>query len=148
MKITMNGLKVRPSSLRSHTVTSFNENNIWQSYKTRMYEKEINLIDVSFIFHRKLASRECILRGPKMLKIDFGDGWLAVPCSWLYGPWFLDCWAVGQWIKNSKMITEMINSLIPNDKILDWFKWKHLQTTKSMSEVLEIGLGRGRKHCG
>ena len=39
-----------------------------------MYEKEINLIDVSFIFLRKLASRECILQGPKMLKIDFGGG--------------------------------------------------------------------------
>ena len=27
-KIAMNGMKIRPSSLRSHTVTSFNENNI------------------------------------------------------------------------------------------------------------------------
>ena len=46
-----------------------------------MYEKEINLIDVSFIFLRKLASRECDLRGHKMLKIDFvGDGgWFHVP---------------------------------------------------------------------
>ena len=44
-----------------------------------MYEKEINLIDVSFIFHRKLASSECVLQGPKMLKIDFGGGWWAVP---------------------------------------------------------------------
>ena len=51
-----------------------------------MYEKEINLMDVTFIFNRKLASRECVLRGPKMLKIDFGDGWWAVPCPWLYGP--------------------------------------------------------------
>ena len=75
----MNGMKVRPSCCRCHTVTSFNENDIYQSYKTRMYEKEINLIDVSFIFLRKLASRECILRGPKMLKIDFGEGWWAVP---------------------------------------------------------------------
>ena len=36
-----------------------------------MYEKEINLIDVSFIFLRKIASRECVLRGPKMLKIGY-----------------------------------------------------------------------------
>ena len=43
-----------------------------------MYEKEINLIDVSFIFLRKLASRECVLRGPK---IDFGGGWQAV--NWM-----------------------------------------------------------------
>ena len=28
MKITMNGMKVRPSCCRSHTVTSFNENDI------------------------------------------------------------------------------------------------------------------------
>ena len=49
-----------------------------------MYEKEINLIDVSFIFHRKLASRECVLPGPRMLKIDFSGGWRAVPCPWLY----------------------------------------------------------------
>ena len=70
-----------------------------------MYEKEINLIDVSFIFLRKLASRECVLRGPKMLQIDFGGGWRAVPCPWLYGPGFLDCWAVGPWVNNSKMIT-------------------------------------------
>ena len=70
-----------------------------------MYEKEINLIDVSFIFHRKLASRECVLQGPKMLKIDFRGGWWAVPCPWLYGPGFLDCWAVVPRVKNSKMIT-------------------------------------------
>ena len=44
-----------------------------------MYEKEIYLIDVSFIFLRKLASRECVLRGPKMLKIDFGGNG-DVPC--------------------------------------------------------------------
>ena len=44
-----------------------------------MYEKAINLTNVSFIFLRKLASRECVLRGPKkMLKIDFGGGWQAV----------------------------------------------------------------------
>ena len=57
-----------------------------------MHEKEINLIDVSFIFLRKLASRECVLRGPKMLKIDYSGGWGgrgAVPCPWLYGPGFL-----------------------------------------------------------
>ena len=70
-----------------------------------MYEKEINLIDVSFIFLRKLASRECVLRGPKMLKIDFVGGLWAVPCPWLYGPGFLDCWVIGPWVKNSKMIT-------------------------------------------
>ena len=74
-----------------------------------MYEKEINLIDVSFIFLRKLASSECVLRGPKMLKIDFGGGWRAVPCPWLYGPGFLDCWAVGPWVNNSKMITEVFD---------------------------------------
>ena len=72
-----------------------------------MYEKEINLIDVSFILLRKLASRECVLRGPKVLKIDFGGGWRAVPCPWLYGPRFLDCWAVSLRIKNSKMITDL-----------------------------------------
>ena len=44
MKITMNGMKVRPSCRKCHTVISFNENYIWESYKTRMYEKEINLI--------------------------------------------------------------------------------------------------------
>ena len=70
-----------------------------------MYEKEINLIDASFIFLKKLASRECVLRGPKMLKIDFSGGWLEVPCPWLYGPGFLDCWAIGPRVKNSKMIT-------------------------------------------
>ena len=70
-----------------------------------MYEKEINLIDVSFIFLRKLASRECILRGPKMLKIDFGGGLRAVPCPWQYGPGFLDFGAFGPLVKNSKMIT-------------------------------------------
>ena len=67
--------------------------------------KNINLINVSFIFLRKLASRECVLRGPKMLKIDFSGGWLAVPCPWLYGPGFLDCWVIGPQVKNSKMIT-------------------------------------------
>ena len=54
-------------------------------------KKEINLIDVRFIFLRKLASRECVLWGPKMLEIDFGVGWRAVPCPWLHGPGFLDC---------------------------------------------------------
>ena len=39
-----------------------------------MHEKEINLIDASFIFLRKLASRECVLLGSKMLKIDFDWG--------------------------------------------------------------------------
>ena len=82
----MNRMKVRPSCLRSHTVTSFIGNDILQSYNTGMYEKEINLTDISFIFHRKLASRECVLRGPKMLKIDFGGGWQAVPYPWLHGP--------------------------------------------------------------
>ena len=43
-----------------------------------MYETEINVIDVSFIFLRKLASRKCVLQGPKMLKINFGGGWQAV----------------------------------------------------------------------
>ena len=37
-----------------------------------MYEKE------SFIFHRKIDSRECALQGPKLLKIDFDGGWRAV----------------------------------------------------------------------
>ena len=72
MKITMNWMKVRPSCCRFHTVTSFIENDIWQ---TRMYEKEIKLLDVSFIFHRKLVSRECVLRGSKCSKsISVGDG--------------------------------------------------------------------------
>ena len=39
-----------------------------------MYEKEINLIDMSFIFLKKLASMECVLWGRKMLKINFGGG--------------------------------------------------------------------------
>ena len=46
MKITINGMKLRHSCSRCKTVTSFNDNNIGQSYKTRMYEKEINLIGV------------------------------------------------------------------------------------------------------
>ena len=75
-----------------------------------MYEKEISLIDVSFIFLRKLASMECVLRGPQMLKIDFGRGWPAAPCPWLYGPGFLDSWAIGPWVKNSKMITALENT--------------------------------------
>ena len=33
-----------------------------------MYEKEIILIDVSFICLRKLASRECVVLGPKQPK--------------------------------------------------------------------------------
>ena len=40
-----------------------------------MYEQEINQIDVSFIFYRKPASRECVLQGPKILKsISVVDG--------------------------------------------------------------------------
>ena len=35
-------------------------------------------IEVSFIFLRKIASRECVLWGPKMLKIDFYGGWQVV----------------------------------------------------------------------
>ena len=78
----MNWMKVRPSC-RCHTVSSFNENGI---------------------FHRKLASRECVLQGPK---IDFGGGLQAVPCPWQYGPGFSDCGAVGPWVKNSKMFTAL-----------------------------------------
>ena len=70
-----------------------------------MYEKEIILIDESFIFLRKLTSQECVLWSPKMLKIDFAGGWRAVPCPWLYVPVFLICWAIGPRVKNSKMIT-------------------------------------------
>ena len=77
----MNGMKVRPCCCRCHTVTSINENDILQSYKTRMYEKEINLIEVSFIFRRKLASRECVLLGPKMLKIHFSGVMAGSPMS-------------------------------------------------------------------
>ena len=73
-----------------------------------MYEKEINLIDVSVIFYRKLASKQCIVLGPKMLKIDFGGGCQAVSCPWLYGPGILDCWAIGPRVKNSKMSTIII----------------------------------------
>ena len=51
-----------------------------------MHEKEINLIDVRFIFLRKIASRECVLRGPKMLKIDFSWG------CWVGGPMSLAIW--------------------------------------------------------
>ena len=81
-----------------------------------MYEKEIILRDVSFIFHRKLASRECVLRGPKMLKIDFGGRWWEVPCPGLYGPGFLDCWAIGPQVKNSKMITGPDTALHDNNQ--------------------------------
>ena len=63
-----------------------------------MYEKkEINLIDVSFIFHKILASRQCVLWGPK---IDFVEGG-----GRSHGPGFLNCWAIGPQVKNSKMIT-------------------------------------------
>ena len=68
-----------------------------------MYEKEIKLIDVRFIFRRKLVSRECVLQGPKMLKIDFSGGLWAVPCPWLYGPGFfglLGCWPKGKKFQN------------------------------------------------
>ena len=67
-----------------------------------MYGNKVNLMDVSFIFHRKLASRECVLHGSK---IDFGVGLRVVSCPWLYGPGFLYCWAIGPRVKNSKMIT-------------------------------------------
>ena len=93
-----------------------------------MYEKEINLIDVSFIFHSKLASRECHLRVPKMLKIDFGGGWQAVPCPWLYGPGFLDCWAVDPWVNNSKMITASINMALGNGGFLHYTDMKKFLT--------------------
>ena len=78
---------------------------IFDNHTKVEYMEEINLIDVSFIFLRNLACRECVLRGPKILKIDFGEGWQAVPCPWLYGPGFSNCWAVGRRLKNSKMIT-------------------------------------------
>ena len=110
MKITINRMKVRPSSLRPHTVTSFNENDIWQSYKTRKYEKEINLIDVSFIFCRKLASRECVIWGPKMLKIDFGVGWRVVPCPMAIRPMIfrlLGRWPTGQKFQNDHCIIHL-----------------------------------------
>ena len=77
-----------------------------------MYEKEINLTDVSSIFLRKLASRECVLRGPKMLKVEFGGGWRVVQCPRLCGRGFLDCWAVGPRVKNSKVITALSAPLI------------------------------------
>ena len=73
-----------------------------------MYEKEIILIGVNFIFLRKLTSRDCVVRGPKVLKIDFGGGWQAVPCSRLYGPGFLDCWAIGPRVKIPKVITHFV----------------------------------------
>ena len=77
-----------------------------------MYEKEINLTDMSFIFLKKLASRECVLQDTQMLKIDFGGGQRVVPCPWLYGPGFLDCWAIGPQVKNSKMITAIFGSAV------------------------------------
>ena len=31
--------------------------------------------------------------------------------SWLYGQGFLDCWVVGPWVKNSKMITADLSKM-------------------------------------
>ena len=85
-----------------------------------MFEKEMKLIDVSFFFLRKLASRECVLLGPKMHKIDFGEGWWVVSCPWLYGPGILECWAIGPQVKNSKMITAYV-LILTHRKILNPF---------------------------
>ena len=56
-----------------------------------MYEKEINLIDL--YLPQKIASRKCVLRGSKMLKIDYSGGWRGGPMSlamaqdfWTAGP--------------------------------------------------------------
>ena len=57
-----------------------------------MYEKEINLVDVSFIFLRKLASRECVLQGPKMLKINYSGGWGGGGGGGQGGPMSLAIW--------------------------------------------------------
>ena len=40
-----------------------------------MYEKEINRIEVSFIFLRKSLPGNVFYRCPKMLKIDYSGGW-------------------------------------------------------------------------
>ena len=61
---------------------------------------------------QKIASREGVPQGPKMLKIDYsggmgGGGWRFL-YPWLYGPGFLDCWAIGPQVKNSKMITDTL----------------------------------------
>ena len=72
-----------------------------------MYEKEINLIliDVSFIFLKSLLGN--VFYGvPKYSKqITVGNKGGGFPCPWLYDPGFLDYWAVGPRVKNSKMIT-------------------------------------------
>ena len=67
-----------------------------------MYEKEMNLIDVSFIFNRKLAFRECVLQGPKMLKIDFGEMAGNPMCLALWPRIFrlLGRWPTGQKFQN------------------------------------------------
>ena len=68
-----------------------------------MYEKEINLIDVSFIFHRKLASRECILRVSKnpQKSISVGDGRRShVPGYMAQDFRLLGHWPTGQQFQN------------------------------------------------
>ena len=73
-----------------------------------MYEKEINLIDVSFIFLRKQIPGNVFYVVPncsKSITVGRGGGG-TIRCPWLYGPGFLDCWAIGPRVKNSKMITE------------------------------------------
>ena len=68
-----------------------------------MYEKQDQSNGCELYLPQKITSRECVLRGPKMLKIDYSGR--AVPWPWLYGPGFFNYWAVGPHVKNSKMIT-------------------------------------------
>ena len=79
-----------------------------------MYEKEINLIDVSFIFLRKLASRECVLRGLKLLKIDFGGGWRAVLCPSIWPRIFR---LLGLWPKDQKFQNDHCNPTFWMDQV-------------------------------
>ena len=46
------------------------------------------------------------------------------------------------------VVWEKVNSL-PNDKILDWVKWKALTDNKiNVTQKLKLVLGKGRKHFG
>ena len=128
MKITMNRMKVRPSCLRCLTATSFNENDIWQSYKTRMYEKKINLTDVSFIFLRKKLPGNVFNWVPKCSKsITVGDGGGSHVPGY-FCPGFLDCWAASPHVKNSKMITEQA-------QLFMCLQFKSFENTEEKGEI-------------
>ena len=61
-----------------------------------MYEKEINLIPGNVFYRVPKCSKQITVR----------DGGRGSPR--LNGPGFLDYWAVGPWVKNCKMITDLI----------------------------------------